>query len=122
MHSLLVNAGATPSEGLLRQSVNDVESGETYELSFWAKEMDYGVSYVQEYEVKWVSGLGSDLGVGTGLTGFRGGSGEWKQISISDLVAPPRAREAEILFRFVTGAVAGGSGEVFLDDVSFVRQ
>lgn len=88
--------------------------GETYNLSFWAKQVSYGVSYVQEYEVKWLNDRGGYLGDGRGLTGFKGGDGVWKKVSIPGLVAPPNAQGVRILFRFVTGAVAGGSGEVFL--------
>ena len=34
--------------------------------------------------------------------------------------APVGATGVRLVFRFVTGAVAGGSGEVFIDDVALV--
>ncbi len=53
MRSTLKNAGAVPSEGHLSQSVNSgIVEGKTYDLTFWAKQTDFGVSYVQEYMVE----------------------------------------------------------------------
>ena len=49
------------------------------------------------------------------------GKSEWTRISINDLIAPAGAQGVKLMFRFVTGAVEGGSGEIFLDDVVFER-
>ena len=33
---------------------------------------------------------------------------------------PENVRSVKLLFRFVTGAIEGGGGEVFIDDVKFI--
>ena len=120
IHSKLVNKGPFPTEGHLIQVVEKgIVEGEKYALSFWIKEVDFGVSYVQETMVSWLSETGEPLG-GTGLKPFKGKS-EWTRISINDLIAPAGAQGVKLMFRFVTGAVEGGSGEIFLDDVAFER-
>ena len=120
MRSTLKNDTATPSEGHLSQSVvSGVVGSKTYDLIFWAKQTDYGVSYVQEYMVEWYDDNGVRL-PGKGLTRFRGGKNEWAKVSVLDVPAPVGATGVRLLFRFVTGAVKGGSGEVFIDDVALV--
>lgn len=120
MRSTLKNAGAVPSEGHLSQSVNSgIVEGKTYDLTFWAKQTDFGVSYVQEYMVEWHDDNGARL-PGKGLTNFKGQK-DWAKVFVPDLVAPVGATGVRLMFRFVTGAVKGGSGEIFIDDVAIKR-
>ena len=119
MRSTLKNDGK-PSEGHLGQSVvSGVAGGKTYDLKFWAKQTDHGVSYVQEYAIEWYDNNGARL-LGKGLTRFRGGNDKWAKVSAAGIPAPVGATGVQLVFRFVTGAVAGGSGEVFIDDVALV--
>ena len=71
LHSKLKNEFALPNEGHLIQVVdNGIIGGEKYDLTFWIKEIDYGVSYVQQYMINWISDTGQ---VGNnGLTNFKG--------------------------------------------------
>ena len=118
MHVLLENKGAKPSEGHLVYIVREgIVGGGTYELSFWFKGINYGASYVQQYEVKWF-GSGGEAGGGRPLTDFRGAPGAWEEVKVPGLTASQGAIGAELFFRFVTGAINGGSGEVFIDDVA----
>ena len=47
--------------------VSGVAGGKTYDLTFWAKQTDHGVSYVQEYAIEWYDDNGALL-PGKGLT------------------------------------------------------
>ncbi len=120
MRSVLNNTTPAPNEGTLEQFVvaqgGTVTGGQTYAFSFWAKQVSVGPSYVQQYQVQWRNGAGGVVG-GTGLVNFNGVIGAWTQVSVPGLVAPATAVEARVFFRFVTGAIAGGHGEVFIDDV-----
>ena len=119
IHANLLNLGATPSEGILRHTLIDaIDPGRTYALSLWAKQVDFGASYVQEYQITWIDEHGQSI-ADTGLKPFRGGDGSWENVLVSGLEAPRKAAGARLKFRFVTGAIRGGSGEVFLDDISF---
>ena len=121
MRSLLNNATPAPNEGLLEQFVaaqgGTVTGGQTYDFSFWAKQVSVGPSYVQQYQVQFRNSAGGVVG-GSGLVNFNGVIGAWTRVSAPGLVAPANAVEARVFFRFVTGAVAGGHGEVFIDDVA----
>ena len=119
LHSKLKNEFALPNEGHLIQSVNNgIIGGEKYDLTFWIKEVDYGVSYVQQYMINWVSEAGPVGNIG--LTNFKGGK-NWTKVSIPKLTAPNNATGLRLMFRFVTGAIKGGSGEVFIDDIAIKR-
>ena len=60
MRSTLKNAGVAPSEGHLSQFVDGgIVGGKTYDLTFWAKQINFGVSYVQEYKVEWYDDNGA---------------------------------------------------------------
>ncbi len=121
IHSKLVNDGPQPSEGHLSQTVQSgIVAGETYALEFWLREIDFGISYVQQYSIQWLDAEGEELAEGgKRLTNFRAGKKDWEKVRVDDLVAPEGANGVHLLFRFVTGAVKGGSGEVFIDDVLF---
>lgn len=121
MRCALNNIGSTPSEGLLEQLIVDeggtITPGQSYDFSFWIKQISVGPSYVQQYEVQWLNASNAYLG-GPGLQTFNGVIDTWTEISVPSLVAPAGAAEARIKFRFVTGAVSGGHGEVLIDDVA----
>ena len=97
---------------------NGIIGGEKYDLTFWIKEIDYGVSYVQQYMINWISDKGQVGNIG--LTNFKGGK-KWTKISAPKLTAPKDATGVRLMFRFVTGAVKGGSGEIFIDDIAIKR-
>lgn len=121
MRCLITNVMASPGEGMLEQFIaaqgGSVTGGQTYEFSFWARQVSSGPSYVQQYQLQWLNGSGGVVG-GTGLVNFNGTIGTWIKISVPGLTAPASAVNARIFFRFVTGAVLGGHGEVFVDDVA----
>jgi hypothetical protein len=113
-----VTAGANGAE--IQQNVANqggtIIAGNTYVLSFWAKQISSGVSYVQNYKITWLNGVTPISSVG--FTAFTGGSGSWAQISTGSIVAPATATSALIQIFGATGAVLGGYGEVLVDDVS----
>ncbi|MCH7227094.1 di-heme oxidoredictase family protein [Haloferula sp. A504] len=121
IRSRLVNVGAQPREGQLVQSVNDaggaIVPGQAYEFSFWARQVSSGPSYLQQYEMQWLDSAGAVVGT-TGLKSFGATIGEWTEIIETGLTAPASAAGASVRFRFVTGAVEGGHGEVLIDDVA----
>jgi CxxC motif-containing protein (DUF1111 family) len=123
--ALILNQGATPSEALLYQQVSaaggTVTGGATYDFSFWAKQIDLGPSYIQQFEVQWLAASGQFLS-GTGLLNFSAGTDTWTEIALNDLVAPSNAADAVIKFRMVTGAIDGGSGEVLIDDIALAEE
>jgi len=52
LRSTIKNEGAVPREGHLIQSVESgIIGGKAYELTFWPKQNDFGVSNVQQYMV-----------------------------------------------------------------------
>ena len=121
LHSKLKNEKnfAVPSEGHLIQVVkNGIIGGAKYDLTFWIKEVDFGVSYVQQYMINWISDTGQVGNIG--LTNFKG-SKKWTKVSVSKLTAPKDATGVKLMFRFVTGAIEGGSGDIFIDDIAMKR-
>ncbi len=121
----LVNSGGAARESRLSQRISapnaGIIPGESYDFSFWAKQVSSGPSYIQQYELKWLGQSGQYLS-GTGLKGFSGGDPDWAQTTESNLIAPAGAASAEIVFRMVTGAIEGGHGEVLIDDVLLSSQ
>ena len=121
LHSKLKNERnfAVPSEGHLIQVVkNGIIGGKKYDLTFWIKEVEFGVSYVQQYMINWISDKGQVGNIG--LTNFKGGK-KWTKVLIAKLTAPKDATGVRLMFRFVTGAIEGASGEVFIDDIAIKR-
>lgn len=114
------NIGASPRECRLYQRTNSAEAsvvpGESYDFSFWAKQISSGPSYIQQYQFLWLGQSGQYLG-GTGIKSFTAGNGSWSQVNENNLIAPSGAASAEVVFRMVTGAISGGHGEVLIDDV-----
>lgn len=121
MRSAIQNVGSSPSEAGLSQRIaaqgGSVAAGQTYDFSFWAKQVSSGPSYVQQYQVQWLNSTGGILGGGTGIVNFNGAQGTWLKISNNGLLAPSGTADARVSFRFVTGAVLGGLGEVLIDNV-----
>ncbi|MFT5108123.1 MAG: hypothetical protein ACI8XO_000493 [Verrucomicrobiales bacterium] len=115
------NAGA-PNTAELQQNVRiaggTIIPGESYDFFFWAKQIDFGVSYVQNYRVQWRNG--DDVPIGDPpFTQFMGGDNEWAEIRTNGLVAPDGAETAFIQIFGATGAVPGATalGEVLIDDI-----
>ena len=120
MRVAIANVGTSPAEAGFNQRIAAqgaaVEAGKTYEFSFWGKLINAGSSYIQQYEVQFLNASNGVIG-SSGLNSFNGIKNEWVKISRSGLTAPAGTVDVRILFRFVTGAVAGGNGEIFIDDV-----
>ena len=93
-----------------------VAGGQTYRLQFWIKPMAIGTSYISQYRLEWFDDKGRPAG-GTGFVFFKGPLRKWTRIQEPKLVAPKNAKRVALTFRFVTGAVNGGHGEMFLDGV-----
>lgn len=117
----LANVNSSPAEGLLNQLVvaegGSIVAGQTYNFSFWAKQISSGPSYVQQYQVQWLNSTNGVIG-GSGLQNFDGVIDKWTKINVPNLVAPAATVEVKVSFRFVTGAVPNGHGEVLIDDVN----
>ena len=107
--------GSEVQQNTSNAGANTVTPGNSYNFSFWAKQISSGVSYVQQYNVQWLNGATFISQTGGS---FVGGNGSWAQISANNLVAPAGATTALIQIIGVTGAVEGGYGEVLVDDVS----
>ncbi len=120
MDLAVTNATATANGSEIQQNTllqgNPVTPGESYNFSFWAKQIRMVGGYVQQYNVQWLSN--SVFLSQSGVTSFTGGSGTWAQITQNGLVAPAGANTALIQILGVTGATAGDAGEVLIDDVS----
>jgi len=118
------DGGGTPNNSEIQQNVGNVGGfitpGESYDFSFWAKQVSSGVSYVQNFRVQWLDGGDIILPGGTEFAPFTGGDGEWKEIKVTGLVPPAEAVTAYIQIFGATGAVAGDEarGEVLIDDLS----
>ena len=121
MRGAITNVTASAGEGTLTQLAvaqgGAVAGGQTYAFSFWARQVSSGASYVQQRQVEWLNSAGTVVG-GTSLANFSGVIGAWTKITVPGLAAPANAVEVRVRFRFATGAVAAGHGEVFIDDVA----
>lgn len=123
MQIFVTNATTTPNNSqtdhkIIAAGGTAVTPGAAFHLSFWTKSIANGPSYVQNYGLSWrnVSNAQIDF---VGWTGFSSGNGTWTQINATDLVAPASATNAVIQVCGTTGAVAGGYGGSWIDDVSF---
>lgn len=120
LRAAIQNLGAEPAESLVSQDVvlqgGQIVPGENHDFSFWAKQITLGPSYVQQYEVLWLDGSGQIAG-SSGLKNFTATVDTWTKIEDPALPAPQNAVDARVRFRFVTGAVEDGHGEVLIDDV-----
>lgn len=120
--ALSVNIQTTATEVTVTQVI-EAESagllpGETYDLSFWTKEIGSAAGFVQQYRVKWLDSAGNDVS-STGFVSFSSDSVDWAEFRVSGLVAPAEFNSVEIRLRFVTGAGAGSFGEILFDNISF---
>ncbi|MCB1130877.1 MAG: carbohydrate binding domain-containing protein [Verrucomicrobiae bacterium] len=95
----------------------DIVPGNTYDFSFWAKQLSLGPGFVGQYKVTWLNGSGAIMGDG-GVQVFSGAIGVWEQKTQNGLVAPAGSVSAQILIQGVTGAFDGSAGEVIIDDIS----
>jgi hypothetical protein len=116
----LQNEGKIPSEAHIIKTIDGkLVSGLNYELSFFVKQIKPGTGgYIQQYFVEWWNEDQQAI-KGTGFKQFSSKIGEWEKIIVPDLDIPENVRSVKLLFRFVTGAIEGGSGEVFIDDIKF---
>ncbi|MCH2024948.1 MAG: hypothetical protein MK172_04350 [Verrucomicrobiales bacterium] len=117
----LKNEGKKPSEAHIIKTIDGkLLSGLNYELSFFVKQVKPGTGgYIQQYFVEWFDENEQKV-QGTGFKQFSSKIGEWERIVVPDLDIPENVRSVKLLFRFVTGAIEGGGGEVFIDDVKFI--
>lgn len=128
MQIKVLNVEALPNGSEIQQNTDEVFDhenggivpGNSYDLSFWAKQISSGFSYVQEYRVSFLAEGGAEVKVGQWRTFSGPVGGDWQQQTLSGLVAPAGAVTAFIQIVGKTGAVDGGSGEVLIDDVSLV--
>ena len=124
--AVINDASAEPNTSEIQQNIVNsggfILPGESYDFSFWAKQISSGVSYVQSFQVQWLDDIGGILPGGIGFTGFAGGNGSWVEITAPNLVAPAGATSALIQIFGSTGAVAGAEalGEVLIDDLSLM--
>ena len=117
----LQNEGKKPSEAHIIKTIDGkLLSGLNYELSFFVKQVKPGTGgYIQQYFVEWFDENEQKV-QGTGFKQFSSKIGEWERIVVPGLDIPENVRSVKLLFRFVTGAIEGGEGEVFIDDVKFI--
>ncbi|MBE06149.1 MAG: hypothetical protein CMO37_02485 [Verrucomicrobiaceae bacterium] len=116
----LQNEGKKPSESHMIKTIDGkLIGGLNYELSFFVKQMKPGTGgYIQQYLVEWWD-EDEQAVKGTGFKQFSSKIGDWEKIVVPGLDIPENVRSVKLLFRFVTGAIEGGSGEVFIDDINF---
>ena len=116
----LENIGKTPSEAHILKTIDgNILSALNYEFTFFVKQIKQGTGgYIQQYLIEWFNEDEQKV-EGTGFKKFSGKLGEWKEIVVPDVEMPENVRSVKLLFRFVTGAIEGGSGEVFIDDINF---
>ncbi len=128
--SVLNGTPAAPNGSEIQQNTKDADllnpgagaiiPGNSYNFSFWAKQISSGVSYEQRYKVSFLGDDGKILGDGGFVNFPLSVTGNWVQRTQSGLVAPAGATSALIQILGVTGAVDGGLGEVLIDDVSLL--
>jgi len=116
----LQNEGKKPSESHIIKTIDGkLIGGLNYELSFFVKQIKPGTGgYIQQYFVEWWD-EDQQAVKGTGFKQFSSKIGDWEKIVVPGLDIPENVRSVKLLFRFVTGAIEGGSGEVFIDDINF---
>jgi hypothetical protein len=122
MRLSVLNVGAAPNGSELSQDIinagGEITTGSSYTLTFWAKQISSGPSYVQEYRVSWLAAGGAEVVAGGWQNLPSNSLGVWTQKTLTGLVAPAGAVTAFIQIVGKTGAVEGGFGEVLIDDVS----
>jgi endoglucanase Acf2 len=119
MDFAVTNPAATPNNSFIsaKWTNSALVAGQSYVLSWWAKQISSGVSYVQNYRLSWLNSSGGTLS-SVGWNGFSGGNGAWSQIVVSNLVVPTNIAAALLEIYGTTGAVQSGYGEVLIDDVA----
>ena len=123
MQIYVTNSASTPNHSEIDQDLAaagglPVSPGSAYNLSFWAKTVANGSSYVQNYGVSWCGTNNAQISF-VGWTGFTSGNGVWSQVAVSNLLAPAGATNVLIKIYGETGAVLNGYGGSLVDDVAF---
>jgi hypothetical protein len=128
---LVLNSSTAPEGCEIQQNTKDADSlnpgagavipGNTYDFSFYAKQVAKSGSYEQRFRISWLNDIGAVMGDG----GFQNFplpvTGNWVQLTQNGLVAPAGATTALIQILGVTGAEApGDTGEVLIDDVTLL--
>ena len=119
------NTGA-PNTSELQQNIFEafgfVSPGETYNFSFQAKQISFGVSYVQRFRVQWLGVGGAEVPGPQPFNDFTGGDGTWQEVTLNGITAPFDAETALIQIFGATGAVSGeeAKGEVIIDEISMI--
>jgi hypothetical protein len=121
----VANTGSAANGSEIQQNTRNIDPvngvitpGNTYLFSFWARQISSGPSYVQQFKVSFLNDNGNIMGDG-GIRNFSPPvGGTWTRITQPNLTAPAGATTALIQIIGVTGAVAGGLGEVNIDDVA----
>jgi hypothetical protein len=128
---LVLNSSTAPEGCEIQQNTKDADSlnpgagavipGNTYDFSFYAKQVAKSGSYEQRFRISWLNDIGAVMGDG----GFQNFplpvTGNWVQLTQNGLVAPAGATTALIQILGVTGAEApGDTGEVLIDDVTML--
>jgi hypothetical protein len=122
MSLAVTNPASSPNNSEIDQNVVNqggptVVPGQAYNFSFYAWQASAGVSLVQNYRISWLNSSGGTIS-SVGWLSFTGGAGAWKYIASTNLVAPANTVNALITIYGTTGAVAGGYGNVLIDDLS----
>ncbi|MEM1082811.1 MAG: hypothetical protein AAGI48_01715 [Verrucomicrobiota bacterium] len=118
---MLVDTGVTttPSTALIQQSLGagTVMPGDTLDLSFWANvEVAPVGGTIFNYSVKWRDI--NDIVIGQVDGNFNTPVGVWTEVVVPGLVAPANTDKAIVEIGAVTGASAGDTGQVLIDDTS----
>ena len=118
------DTSGTPNQSEIQQNIvnagGSITPGNTYDFSFYAKQISFGVSYVQNYRLSWLNADGGVISEAFGFTPFTGGTNSWVEFSRTGLIAPAGADSGLIQIFGATGAVAGADarGEVLIDNIS----
>ena len=117
--------GGDPNNSEIQQNLINaggfVIPGETYTFSFMARQVSFGVSWVQTYRLQWLDSNNAVIeGASVGFNPIPEGDGTWTEVSIPNLVAPAQAVGVFIQIFGATGAVPGASaqGEILIDNLS----
>ncbi|MEX1115353.1 MAG: hypothetical protein WEB53_08885 [Akkermansiaceae bacterium] len=128
MQLKVLNSDAAPNGSEVQQNTKDADflnpgagaviPGNSYNFSLWVKQISSGITYEQRFKISFLDDTGAIKGDGGFVNFLRPVTGNWVEVTQNGLIAPAGATTALIQILGVTGAVAGGLGEVLIDDVS----
>jgi hypothetical protein len=123
MEIYVTNSSNTPNTSSFNENVagaggSAVVPGTAYNFSFWVEGAANGPSYTQNYGIGWLNSNNAQIAF-TGWNGFSTTVGSWTQVSLANLVAPAGAVSVNLQIYGDTGAVTGGYGGSYIDDLSF---